>query len=72
MLKNELTCTLNLYITFVCEIGLGGRELSQMKRGVEKKGGQDPLTPPPLDTPMTFIKTQLSFTTVTKTQNRNA
>ena len=37
-----------IYITFVCEIGFGGRWGSQMKRGgVQEKGGcQDPLTPP--------------------------
>ena len=37
-----------MYITFVCEIGLGGRGGSQMKMGgSRKRGGQDPLTPPP-------------------------
>ena len=33
---------------------MGGEE-SQMKRGgSRKRGDQDPLTPPPLDTPMDF------------------
>ena len=42
-----------IFITFFCEIGLGGREGSQMKRGgVQEKGGSGPPDPPPLDTPM--------------------
>ena len=33
-------------------VGAGG---SQVKRGIQEKGGQDPLTPPPpLDTPMKY------------------
>ena len=35
-------------------VGWGGG--SQMKRGVQEKGGgQDPLTTPPLDTPMSIL-----------------
>ena len=42
-----------IYITFVCEIRLGGRGggVTDEKGGSRKRGGQDPLTPP-LDTPM--------------------
>ena len=36
-----------IYITFVCEIGLGWRGGSQMKRGVQEKGGSGPPDPPP-------------------------
>ena len=37
----------NIYITFVCEIGLGGRGGSQMKRGgSRKRGGSGPPDPP--------------------------
>ena len=37
----------NYIITFVCEIGLGGRGRSQMKRGVQEKGRLGPPDPPP-------------------------
>ena len=37
-----------IYITFVCEIGLGGMGGgSEVKGGVQEKGGQDALTPSP-------------------------
>ena len=35
-----------IYITFVCEIGLGGGGGSQMKRGVQEKGGSGSPDPP--------------------------